>query len=58
MWNEVLTTVRTVKKMSMFVFWVATPCRLAGRCQRFGETTDSIFSGVTNVDKLKKQKKK
>jgi hypothetical protein len=31
---EVLTSV----KMSMFVFWVVTPCGLVGRYHRFGET--------------------
>jgi hypothetical protein len=31
---EVITAV----KMSKLVFWVATPCELAGRYQRFGRT--------------------
>jgi hypothetical protein len=36
---EVLTAVR----MMMLFFWVLAPCRLVGRCQRFGEHTVSIF---------------
>jgi hypothetical protein len=31
---EVFTAVR----MMMFFFWVLAPCKLVGRCQRFGET--------------------
>jgi hypothetical protein len=39
---EVFTAVR----MIMFIFWVLAPCRLVGRCQRFGEayTAVSIFT--------------
>jgi hypothetical protein len=32
---EVFTAVR---RMMMMLFWVLAPCRLVGRCQRFGET--------------------
>jgi hypothetical protein len=31
---EVFTVVRLI----MMMFWVLAPCRLVGRCQRFGET--------------------
>jgi hypothetical protein len=33
--SEVFTAVR----MMMLFFWLWAPCRLVGRCQRFGETS-------------------
>jgi hypothetical protein len=52
---EVLTEVR----MTMLFFWVVTPCRLVGRCQRYGETScpqlrwylPTRLHGVTNQKK-------
>jgi hypothetical protein len=37
--------VLTAMKMSMFVFWVVTPCGLVSRFQRFGETHFSPEDG-------------
>jgi hypothetical protein len=33
-------------KMSMFVFWVVTPCGLVGRYQHFGGTYASSFNAL------------
>jgi hypothetical protein len=35
--------VSTAVRMVMKFFWVLAPCKLAGRCQRFGEHIVSIF---------------
>jgi hypothetical protein len=44
-------------KMSMLVFWVATPCGLVGRYQRFGEIY-LHFKGRTLVQKTNSGKDK
>jgi hypothetical protein len=38
----------------MFFFWVLAPCRLVGRCQRFGETYCLHLQGLSGITKTQK----